>query len=154
MNYKLIITNQTIYKEIELSETLQKITIGTTKMCEVRLQREDFFEDFSITLLKINGYWTWNSSDNIYISADSIRKLQSKDLNNGDDLKVYYMDTEAVLFEVYFYNNFQLETQKYNRKIHLDNLPVVKIGTDIGSDIIIHSQFAKGEIMQMTLGES
>ena len=154
MNYKLIISNQTIYKEIELLETLQKITIGTTKMCEVRLQREDFFEDFSITLLKINGYWTWNSSDNIYISADSIRKLQSKDLNNGDDLKVYYMDTEAVLFEVYFYNNFQLETQKYNRKIKLDNLPVVKIGTDIGSDIIIHSQFAKGEILQLTLGES
>ena len=73
MNYKLIITNHKIYKEVELPDTINKVNIGTSKGCEVRLQREDFFEDFTVTLLKINDQWVWNSTDNIYICVDIVR---------------------------------------------------------------------------------
>lgn len=153
MNYKLIITNHKIYKEVELPDTINKVNIGTSKGCEVRLQREDFFEDFTVTLLKINDQWVWNSTDNIYICVDSIRKLWSKDLINGDNLKVYYTNTESVLFDVWFYNDFEIEKQKYNYKIQLNQSPTVKIGTGVGADIVIDSQFAEGELLQLTLGE-
>ena len=153
MNYKLIISNYKVYREIELTDTVNQINIGTVKGCEIRLRREDFFEDFTITLLKINGQWSFNSTDNIYISVDGIRKLWSKDLISGDSLNVYYTKTDSILFNVWFYNDFELETQEYDSKIQLNQTPVVKIGTNAESDIIISSQFVEGELFRLTLKE-
>ena len=44
--YKLIITNDTLYKEIELLETMNEITIGTQYDCDVKLRKDMFLSQF------------------------------------------------------------------------------------------------------------
>lgn len=45
--YKLIVSNQTFYKEFEISADLEKVKLGTTSNCEFRLN-----PDFSLKILK------------------------------------------------------------------------------------------------------
>ena len=48
--YKLIITNNRIYKEVELPPETKLLKIGSVKGCEIRFAKDLFFEDIQVTL--------------------------------------------------------------------------------------------------------
>lgn len=50
--YKLIVSNQTFYKEFEIPAELERVKLGSTSNCEFRLNSELFFEDIEISLQK------------------------------------------------------------------------------------------------------
>ena len=41
--YKVTLTSNTIYKEIELASDMQQVKVGTGVDCDVRLRKELFF---------------------------------------------------------------------------------------------------------------
>lgn len=50
--YKLIVGNQTFYKEFEIPAELERVKLGSTSNCEFRLNSDFFFEDIEISLRK------------------------------------------------------------------------------------------------------
>ena len=50
--YKLIVGNQTFYKEFEIPAELERVKLGSTSNCEFRLNSDFFFEDIEISLEK------------------------------------------------------------------------------------------------------
>ena len=85
--YKLIVSNQTFYKEFEIPAELERVKLGSTSNCEFRLNSELFFEDIEISLQKKDG-WNILCSDNLYISRGDARKLLFSELSHDDVVNI------------------------------------------------------------------
>ena len=53
--YKVIISNRTVYKEFEIQPDMDRVKLGTGLSCEFRLNPETFFWGCAFCLLCING---------------------------------------------------------------------------------------------------
>lgn len=56
LRYKIILSNNNFYKEIELTEDLQQIKVGTGVDCDVRLRKELFLVKWSWYLQEITKH--------------------------------------------------------------------------------------------------
>lgn len=58
--YKIIVSNRTVYKEFEIAAGVENVRLGTTSSCEFRLNPETFFQRsrLSFRYIAINGIWT------------------------------------------------------------------------------------------------
>ena len=53
-NYKIIIYGKKVYREYELEhDSDDSIKVGTSKGCNIRFNKENFFGDFSFEFLNI-----------------------------------------------------------------------------------------------------
>lgn len=106
--YKLIVSNQTFYKEFEIPAELERVKLGSTSNCEFRLNSELFFEDIEISLQKKDG-WNILCSDNLYISRGDARKLLFSELSHDDVVNICIMRFihMKVLFRMLYMNNIK-----------------------------------------------
>ena len=79
--YKVIISNRTIYKEFEIQPDMDKVKLGTGSSCEFRLNPENFFSELEIEFRKEGKKWVLECSDEIYISKGDMRKLYRRILH-------------------------------------------------------------------------
>ena len=49
--YKIILSSNTIYKEIELASDAKQIKVGTSVDCDVRLRKELFFGQIELLFI-------------------------------------------------------------------------------------------------------
>lgn len=58
--YKIIVSNRTVYKEFEIAAGVENVRLGTTSSCEFRLNPKLFFQRsrLSFRYIAINGIWT------------------------------------------------------------------------------------------------
>jgi S-DNA-T family DNA segregation ATPase FtsK/SpoIIIE len=134
--YKLIISNKKIFKEIELyNEYKTSIKAGTTKNCDVRFNKDDFFTEFEITFDYLNGYWQVCCDDNIYITSDGIMKLPTKTLEHGDDLILKYKESNQDIFKLSFTLDFDYNKKDYDRIIEFIDCDEIVIGGGSKCDI-------------------
>ena len=102
MDYELMIFGNNIYREIELSEDMKDgILIGTTPVCEVRFNREYFFDDFELSVEKKEA-WTLSCRPNIYFKIGSMLKQYLVVLKHGDSILINYDSTDSELFMLSF----------------------------------------------------
>lgn len=139
--YKLIISNKTLYKEVEIAPNIDRLVIGTGMECDVRLRNDMFFSSFEISCVKENNQWSMFCSDNIYISVGDIRKLLTKQLEHGDVLIVKYQESDNELFELSFLIDFDYEKKDYNRKIYLPDNAELKVGGENNADIYLQDDY-------------
>ena len=125
--HKLIISNRTMYREVELSSEIQSLKIGTGIECDVRLPKENFFEAFELHFVYHDG-WRVTCSDNLYISFGKSKKLFASNLMHGDIFYVKYQESDVDLFEVEFEIDFDYEKKKYDIAIELCDSSELKIG--------------------------
>ena len=104
--YKIIITNSNLYKEIELTSLMSKLKIGTGTECDVRLRPDLFFDSISLELIKSAEGWNVICSDNVYISLGDIRKLFTKYLQHGDEFEIRYQNGDTCAFHMFFSIDF------------------------------------------------
>ena len=52
--YKVIISNRTVYKEFEIQPDMDRVKLGTGSSCEIRLNPEAFFTGIEMEFRK-NG---------------------------------------------------------------------------------------------------
>ena len=103
-NYKIIIYGKKVYREYELEhDSDASIKVGTSKGCNIRFNKENFFGDFSFEFLKSNDTWIVNSLDGVYFTEDGVMKVYSKELKHGDDLIVKYEDSSGEVFKINFF---------------------------------------------------
>lgn len=138
--YKVIILSKRIYKEIELPVENKKVTLGTLKHSDIRLGKEKFFADFEITFINTNGNWIIRCDDSIYISADGVMKLVSKELSHGDDFIIKYQNSNQEIFRVSFVMDFDFEKKDYEKEIDVSYSDHIKIGGGENCDIILKDE--------------
>ena len=139
--YKVIVSNRTVYKEFEIPADMENVRLGTTSSCEFRLNPESFFEDIEIEFTKQNGQWIVDCSDSEYFSRGDMRKLYSTEMKHGDIVSVCYSNTGNEAFELRFMIDFEAKIPNYNWYIDLPD--EVVISSETGATIFLKSQFEK-----------
>ena len=147
--YKLILSNRSIYREVDLSDSQTVVRVGTTTGCDVRLSSDPFFCNFELTLTLTNDVWKLNCSELVYVSADNISKRWSIDLKHGDHLHIKYTDSDNDLFAVDFMADFDYAEKDYHREIDISGTKQFTIGTDRGCDIVLKSEFLRKDILRV-----
>ena len=147
--YKVIISNQNIYKEIELPLDKNKIIIGTNLGCDVRLHKDLFFEPIELTLINIDDKWHIFCSDNLYLTKGNSKKLINIELLQGDIYIVKYQIYDQDVFQLEFLIDFENNKKKYDRIIEISKNQSIKIGTNCQNDIILLSEYAKNEEVEL-----
>ena len=147
--YKLILSNRSIYREVDLSDSQTVVRVGTTTGCDVRLSSDPFFCNFELTLTLNNDVWKLNCSELVYVSADNISKRWSIDLKHGDHLHIKYTDSDNDLFAVDFMADFDYAEKDYRREIDISGTKQFTIGTDRGCDIVLKSEFLQKDILRV-----
>ena len=150
--YKIVIWSKDIYREYILSDSETTIVkIGTTKGCQVRFNRERFFEDFEFKILMAEGSWKLIDGENVYFTTDGIMKLHTKELQYGDEILVKYENFNGELFKLNFFIDFDTVERKYNRIINLDNINKLTIGSNEIDNIYISDPLFNIGNVELTL---
>lgn len=147
--YKVIISNRSLYKEIDLLPEAQQIKVGTETECDFRLRKDTFFERIQLNFVQNNGNWSVVCSDNLYIDAGDVRKLLTKRLTHGDLFSVKYQGSNQEVFSVEFLIDFDNGQRKYERAIDISNVPAVLIGVENSNHIILRSSYVKNDAIQL-----
>ena len=141
--YKVIVKGKNLYREFELSTDMMVVKLGTTPVCEFRMNAERFFSTIELAFQKNAEQWTLECNDEVYLSKGDMRKIFAIDLKHGDVFSVRYNESGEEAFEVHFMIDFESRVPAYEQFIRLDSVNSLTIGTDSGSDIALHSQFSK-----------
>ncbi len=145
--YKITLSSNTLYKEIELAPDAQQIKVGTGIDCDIRLRKELFFGQFELLFVKNGSDWSVHCSDNLYLTAGDIRKLMTKKLIHGDILEIKYQESDNLVFTMDFLIDFDDGKKKYERIIDISGLPSLTIGSSVNSDIVIGGEYVKDDAL-------
>ncbi len=139
--HRVIISSQTLYKEVELSVENQVLTVGTNISDDIRLMKQHFFENIQIMFNFDGGNWSVICADNLYLSTGDIRKLMTKSLTHGDVIELCYQKSGVVAFVFEFLIDFDNDRRKYERMINMGTASSLSIGTQADNDIVIASNY-------------
>lgn len=143
--YKIIISSNNIYKEVELAPDINQVKVGTSLGCDVRLRKELFFGRIELLFVRNMSTWTVLCSDNIYLSVGDIRKLMNKSLSHGDSIDVKYQESDNTVFTIYFFIDFDDGKTKYERIIDISYCQQISIGSSSNCSIVLGSEYVKGD---------
>ena len=142
LQYKLIVSNRSVYKEFEITAEMQEIILGTTSACEFRLNPDDFFTTIELKVLKKEKTCVLECGDNIYISKGDLRKLLSTELIHGDVFSVCYEESGNVAFQIRFLIDFEAQVPDYNWKIDLQGKDYWLFSGEESADIQFKGKFS------------
>ena len=146
--YLIKISNKNIYREVQLPVDAEIMKIGMGIDCDVRFYRKSFFEDFELTLKKVNDEWQISCSDNVYIDAGDVRKLVTKKLAHGESFKIKYQGSESELFNIDFVFDFDNENKDYDRIINVSASNEFSIGSNSNCNIVLNSEYVKNDLIE------
>lgn len=156
MNYKLTIFGNNVYREVEISANMSEtMLIGTTPACQVRFNREHFFEDFEIRLEKKDNVFRLGCKQNIYFATKYMLKEYMAVLKHGDSIQINYDSTDTELFRIELLFDYDREMKAFDYYMDISAYPQLYIGgssqchiilTDniIGNDYICLSRYGNG----------
>ena len=139
--YKIIVSNRTVYKEFEIAAGVENVRLGTTSSCEFRLNPETFFSEIEIEFSVHSNKWNMDCADQLYFSRDDMRKIYSMEINHGDMISVCYSNTGNEAFEMRFMIDFEAKVPNYNWYIELPER--IEISSEPGAAVVLRSQFEK-----------
>ena len=146
--YLIKISNKNIYREVQLPVDAEIMKIGMGIDCDVRFYRESFFEDFELTLKKVNDEWQISCSDNLFIDAGDVRKLVTKKLAHGESFKIKYQGSESELFKIDFVFDFDNENKDYSRMIDVSSVNSFTVGNNSNCNIVLNSEYVKNDLIE------
>lgn len=147
--YKIILSSNNLYKEIELAQDAQRVKVGTTIDCDVRLRKELFFGTVELFFVKNGENWSVHCSDNLYLTVGDIRKLMTKNLVHGDVLEIKYQESDNLVFTMDFLIDFDDGKRKYERIIDVSSASMITIGTSSTSNICLNSPYVKNDAITL-----
>lgn len=145
--YRVTLSSNTVYKEIELASDMQQVKVGTGVDCDIRLRKELFFGQIELVFIKNRDTWMVSCSDNLYITMGDVRKLATKQLNHGDILEVKYQESDNLVFTMEFLIDFDDGKKKYERIIDISGATTLTIGTSTNCNIAIGGEYIKDDML-------
>ena len=143
--YKIILSSNRLYKEIELTQEAHQVRVGTGVNCDVRLRKELFFGQIELLFVKNGSQWSVRCSDNLYLTVGDSRKLMTKSLSHGDVLKVKYQESDNIVFALDFLIDFDDGKKKYERAIDVSGVTSFTIGTPSSCYISLIGDYVKND---------
>lgn len=147
--YKAILVNKSIYKEVLLPANATRVSVGTEAGSEVRLPKTAFFEKIELVFSAEGDSWAVTCSPNVYLSAGSMSKLPQKQLSHGDELDVRYYSTDATAISLSIMIDFDQVDQDYSRVFCLRDLTKLQIGGKQNCDIQIDDPAIHNDVMSL-----
>lgn len=147
--YKITLSSNTVYKEIELVPDAQQVKVGTGIDCDIRLRKELFFGQFELLFVKNGSDWSVHCSDNLYLTVGDIRKLMTKNLVHGDVLEIKYQESDNLVFTMDFLIDFDDGKKKYERIIDISGASSLTIGSSASCDIVIGGEYIKDDAIDL-----
>lgn len=147
--FKIILSNNNLYKEIELSPDMQMARVGTGMECDFRLHKNLFFGQIELIFSKNKDGWSVVCSDNLYITVGDIRKLATKQLTHGDIFEIRYQESDNLVMNIEFVLDFDNGKRKYERVISVFGHNELSIGTGDNCSIIVKSGFVKNDYVEL-----
>lgn len=141
--YKIIVSNRSIYKEFKLYQDMHKVKLGTTAGCEFRLNPTHFFGEVELEFVKSDQGWEILCADSVYISRGDMRKLLSVMPEHGDIFYLKYASSGDEAFELRFMIDFEAKLPFYNWKTDLSVKENWLIADDVQADIRLNSVFSQ-----------
>lgn len=148
--FKIILSNNNLYKEIELSSDMQLAKVGTSVECDFRLHKTLFFGQIELIFMKTKEGWSVVCSDNLYITVGDVRKLATKQLTHGDVLEIRYQDSNHTVLNIEFLLDFDNGKRKYERVIDVSESTNLSIGTSANCNVVLKSSFVKSDYIELT----
>lgn len=145
--YKIIISNRNLYKEINLTPDMERVTVGTAIDMDVRLRKELFGETIFLAFTKIGEEWNVVCSDNLYFNLGDVRKLVNLQLEHGTEMKVCCQSSDNEMFFISFMIDFDYEKKDYNRKINISKKNEIKIGGRQDVDILLKDRYVGDDVI-------
>ena len=145
--YKVTLSSNTVYKEIELASDMQQLKVGTGVDCDIRLRKELFFGQIELVFARNGNDWAVSCSDNMYLTVGDIRKLMTKKLVHGDVLEIKYQESDNLVFTMEFLIDFDDGKKKYERAIDVSGVNSLTIGTAQNCNIAISGQYVKNDML-------
>ena len=143
--YKIILSSNHLYKEIELAQDVQQVKVGTGIDCDVRLRKELFFGQIELLFVKNHEEWSVLCSDDLYLTVGDVRKLMTRNLCHGDTLEVKYQESDNLVFTLDFLIDFDDGKKRYDDFIDIAEANLIMVGVSNGNDIVIHSMYVENE---------
>ena len=145
--YKITLSSNTIYKEIELAPDAQQVKVGTGVDCDIRLRKEFFFGQIELLFMKNGNEWSVHCSDNLYLTVGDIRKLMTKNLVHGDVLEIKYQESDNLVFTMDFLIDFDDGKKKYERIIDISGTTSLTIGASVNCNIALGGEYVKDDVL-------
>lgn len=145
--YKITLSSNNVYKEIELAPEAQQVKVGTGVDCDIRLRKELFFGKIELLFVKKNEEWSVHCSDNLYLTVGDIRKLITKKLVHGDVLEIKYQESDNLVFTMDFLIDFDDGKKKYERIIDISGITSLTIGVPANCNIVIGGEYVKDDAL-------
>ena len=146
--YKIILSNNNLYKEIELSPDMQQARVGTGFDCDFRLHKKLFFGQIELFFTRNSEGWTVLCSDNLYITVGDVRKLATKQLKHGDILEVHYQESDNVVLTMEFLLDFDNGKLKYERIIDISSFNGFSIGASANCNVVLKSPYVSNDYIE------
>lgn len=147
--YKIVLANNNLYKEIELSQDAQQIKVGTDVECDVRLRKDLFFGKIELLFVKSGGEWSVHCSDNLYLTVGDVRKLLTVNLKHGDILEVKYQESDNTVFSLDFLIDFDDGKKKYERMIDISGCATITMGSAAACNIVMGSSYVRNDAVSL-----
>lgn len=148
--YKITLSSNTVYKEIELAPDAQQVKVGTGVDCDIRLRKELFFGQIELLFVKNGKEWSVTCSDNLYLTIGDVRKLMTKNLVHGDTLEIKYQESDNLVFTMDFLIDFDDGKKRYERIIDVSGVTSFTIGAPSNCNLAISGEYVKDDALLLS----
>ena len=148
--YKVILSGESIYRELELPSLAKYISVGTETDCMYRFSKQTFFEPIRLSFQYLDHGWVLSCSENYYIDLGDARKILILPLENGIAFSVKYQVTDVEAFRAEFLADFGNEQRHYEREIFVDGLTTISIGSSRDCNIVLMSDWSAGSSLYLS----
>lgn len=141
MNYKLVLCGAGFLQELELKDEVSGYSIGTSKGCIIRFDKNRVGEEFKVNIFYENNAWCFEADTGV------IFMLEEKENNKiiakpGDKVSVYSLLDKQEIFTIDYFVDYGLKNSDYDLKINISSDNTIRIG-EKGSDITINDSNMK-----------
>ncbi len=149
-NYKILISNEKIYREIEFDKYNTTFKIGTFIDSDYRINKEIILSDFLLSIEKDTNNFVIRCEDNCYLAFDENQKGKKSILKHGDYFALYNEDDEK-LFDIEFIYNFDYDIKHLDSYVELSNMRSVVIGGMSNCNLVIHDEDLKDSFFNLVI---
>lgn len=141
--YRLILSNNNFYREVQLPTAATQYRVGTTYECDCRFAKDRFFTEFELLFTNDGNAWIVSCrKGDIFLQDKGSMKLKSYKLAHGTELQVMYQfqGEDQILFKLSYILDFEAEKANYERILDVGGLQVVTFGRERNCDIVLDDQ--------------
>lgn len=140
MDYKLTIFGANMHKEVQVTDKLKCLSIGTDKECHIRFSSNQFGIQFRMDIEHREDKYILFCDSDIYFRTDEYIGEKTHFLEPGDQIAVCYSKTNVTLFYLDFSIDYGNANENYNYRIGLPTGSQFSIGTSPSSSIRVYSE--------------